>query len=157
MNEKRISEHYTDENVVRIIACQVTIISIVILLTFWAWLVLLLITDFAIRAFTSQPSILTVIAKAGTKQLKLTPRPIFAAPKKFAAALGFAFTLTATVLFLLKFTIAAYIVSGVLIGCAILESVFKICVGCYVFDSLVAPVINRISDKNRKAADKEND
>lgn len=155
MNEKRISEHYTDENVVRIIAAQVTAISIAALATFWVWLALLLITDFAIRGFTKNTSPLAAIAKTIAKQLGLKPQPIFATPKKFAATLGFIFTLTATVLFLLKLPLFAYLVSGVLITCAILESVFKICVGCYVFDWFVAPVLNTMKNKKRQAADEK--
>jgi hypothetical protein len=70
--------------------------------------------------------------------------PIFSAPKRFAAALGLVFSLTITVLIFIQLTSLAYIIGGILVVCALLELVFKICLGCYVYNWVVLPIQNKI-------------
>lgn len=140
MSNQNISKYYVDENAVRITAAQTVIIAAIILITHWPWPMLLLAVDFALRAFTSRPSLLTLLSKAIIRAAHIRPRPIFAPPKKFAAAIGFIFALAVFLLLYLQFTIAAYITGGVLIFCALLESAFKICLGCYVYNWVVAPL-----------------
>ena len=148
MLKKEISNYYTDENVVRIIAVQVTILATLSLIYQCIFPLYLLIGDFALRAFTYFPSPLAALAKIFSHALKLKPKPIFAAPKKFAASVGFIFSLFTLVLFLLNLDIAAFSVGNILIICAVLESVFKVCIGCYVYDWLVAPIINNRNKEN---------
>lgn len=148
MDSKEKTRYYTDEHVVRIIAAQVVAIAAISLVTQWIFPMVLLILDFALRAFTRQPSPLALVAKKTVLQAGLGPRPIFAAPKKFAATLGFLFSLTACILLLFHQNSAAFITISILIVCAILESAFKICLGCYVYDWLIAPVINRRNHSN---------
>lgn len=65
---------------------------------------------------------------------KLVPGP----PKRFAQGIGVAFSVTAAVLALgFGQTTAAYLVLGVLIIAATLESVFALCLGCQVFAVLM--------------------
>jgi len=151
---KEISNYYVDENVVRIIAAQVAIITALAIMNHWIFSLVLLVGDFALRAFTHQPSPLVALAKIVSYLLKLKPKPIFAAPKKFAAGFGFVFSLSALIAFQFNFEIAAYVLGSILIVCAALESVFKICVGCYVYDWLVAPLIN---NRNKETATNKND
>lgn len=143
MSKKDISKYQTDENVTRLIALQVIIIVFLAFLNHWIYLTAILTADFIIRAFTYLPSPLAFVAKAISNLLGFKPNPIFAAPKKFAAAVGFVFSLTIFVLLLLNFVNVAYIVGGILVLFAFLEAAFKICVGCYVYDWLVAPIINK--------------
>lgn len=150
MNNRNHSKYYTDENVVRIIASQVIAISMVSLFTQRVWPLSLLLVDFALRAFTLGPSPLAAIAKMIVRVLKLKPKPIFAAPKKFAALTGFIFLMMILLLFLLNLYPAAYLVTGILMVCAVLESVFKICLGCYVYNWFVAPVVHRKNIKNEE-------
>lgn len=150
MPSKDFSKYYTDECVVRLIAAQVIIIALVSLGTYRIWPVLALTTDFALRAFTVRTSPLAAIAKGIAALLQVKPKPIFAAPKKFAAALGFVFSFLVLLFLLLRLYPAAYVVGGILIFCALLEAVFKICLGCYVYDWLVAPLVNRSNNRNQQ-------
>jgi len=149
-DNKEVSKLYADERVVRLIAAQVVILTVLSLVFNWIFLVFLLVADFALRAFTLQPSPLAAIARLLANLLKLKPEPIFATPKKFAAAVGFVFALALLILLLLHYLTVAYIVGGILIFFAVLESAFKICVGCYVYNWLVAPIINRKNKLNVK-------
>lgn len=143
MTNKDISKYYADENVARLIAAQIVVIALLSLLTQWTFPAFFLTADFALRAFTYQPSPLAAIAKLLADLYGLPPKLIFAAPKKFAAGVGFVFSLAVFVLFLFHLYIAAWIVGGVLIFFAVLEAVFRIYVGCYVYDKIVAPFVNK--------------
>jgi hypothetical protein len=143
MTKKDISKYYADEQVVRIIAGLVFIIMLLSLLNHWMFPLYVLLADFALRAFTYQPAPLAAISKLIARRLHLKPRPIFAAPKKFAAAMGFVFTLSVLVFFLIKLELAAYVAGSILLACAFLESVVSVCAGCYVYDWLVAPLVNK--------------
>lgn len=142
MAQKSISKKHVNERIVRLVAAQVILLTLITLLTGWLWLALFLAVDFALRAFTRIPSPLAVIAKGLAKAFKLTPKPIFAPPKRFAAGLGFVFSLTIALFLYLHFYVAAYVTGGILIVCATLESVFNICLGCYVYNWIVVPMIN---------------
>lgn len=144
MNKTNNLKDYTDENVVRLIAAQVTIIAAVSLWQAWFFPFLFLALDFALRAFVHKPvAPLAIIARAIVRLFKLTHKAIFAPPKRFAAGIGFVFSLSIAALLSMDYFIAMYVVGGVLIFCAVLESAFKICIGCYVYGWVVAPIVNR--------------
>lgn len=145
MIKKDITHYYADENVVRIIAGLVLIIATLALVLHSQILFLLLSFDFALRAFTYQPAPLAAIAKLIARSLQLSPYPIFAAPKRFAAGLGFAFSLLIFILFSFDLHLAAYVAGGLLLTCALLEAAFRICVGCYLFSWVVAPLMRRFN------------
>lgn len=148
MSHKETTRYYTDENVVRIVAAQVMIIAVITLLTHARLTAFLLVIDFALRAFTYLPSPLAIVAKTIAEATGLKPKRIFAPPKKFAALLGFVFSLSILVLLLFDLYMAAYVTGGILLFCAVLESAFKICLGCYVYHWIVLPVIQKTSGKN---------
>ncbi len=59
-------------------------------------------------------------------------------PKRFAQAMGVAFSSTALVLwFGFDQHVAALVVTGLLLGAALLESAFGICLGCKIFARLM--------------------
>lgn len=147
MSKKDISKFYIDENIARLIAAQVIAITVFALIFQWEFILLLLTIDFAVRAFTYYPSPLAFLAKIITRLLSLKPKLVLAAPKKFAAGVGFVFVLTIFILVYFNYLFAAYIVGGILIIFAFLESVFKICMGCYVYNWIVAPIINKKNNK----------
>lgn len=148
MNHKETTRYYTDENVVRIVAAQVIIIAVITLVTHARLTALLLVIDFSLRAFTYLPSPLAIVAKIVVENAGLKSKRIFAPPKKFAALLGFVFSLTLLLLLLSGLHMAAYIIGGILLFCAVLESAFKICLGCYVYHWIVLPVVQKVSGKN---------
>jgi len=142
VSNKNGSKLYADERVITIIAAQVVLITSWFLLTNCLFPVLLLIADFALRAFTLLPSPLAAIAKLIANLLGLRSKPIFAAPKKFSAALGFVFALATCILFILDVHAGSYIVASILLLCAVLEAFFRVCLGCHVHN-FFAPYFNK--------------
>ena len=136
-----------NENVVRLVAGFVLIFAIATVATGWVVLPLYLSVDFFLRAFTSIKPPFALAAQQLAKTLNLEVKPIYAAPKKFAASIGFVFSVVISALFLAGFADTAKVVTGVLVLFATLESVFAICAGCYVYSWIVAPLIERFKSK----------
>ena len=137
-----------NENVVRLVAGQVLIFAIATVVTGWVFLPFYLIFDFFIRAFTTYRTPFVIVARQLAESLSLPNKPIYAAPKKFAAGIGFVFSIAITALLLTEQTLAASVVTGILAVFATLESVFSICAGCYVYSWFVAPLINKYNHKD---------
>ncbi|RDC55510.1 DUF4395 domain-containing protein [Pedobacter chinensis] len=132
-----ISVERVNENVIRIIAFIVALIVITCIVFSNYWAIVFLILDFALRAFTNgRFSILKFVAINVAKQLSLKSKMTDLAPKKFAAMLGFIFCLIITATFLLNFYNLTIIFSAVMALFALLESLFAICVGCYVYTAM---------------------
>lgn len=138
-----IPSNKLNENTIRIVASLVVIITSITLAYNWIILAIFLAIDFALRSFTRVTSPLAYIAKSISSYLKLKQKPIFAPPKKFAAALGFIFSVLIAVFLYLNLFIPAYITGIILVLCATLESAFNICLGCYVYNWIVVP-LNRM-------------
>jgi hypothetical protein len=79
-----------------------------------------------------------LVTKVITPRLPVTERPVPGPPKRFAQGMGVAFSLTAAVLAIgFGLHTAAYVVLGLLIVAATLESVFGLCLGCRIFALLM--------------------
>jgi hypothetical protein len=137
------TETRVNENVVRLVAALVLLTAIGTFVTGWAVLALYLSVDFFLRAFTGFKPPFALAAQQLSKALHLEVKPIYAAPKKFAAAIGFVFSVVISALLLSGFVETARVVTGVLVVFATLESVFGICAGCYVYSWVVAPLIEK--------------
>jgi hypothetical protein len=72
-----------------------------------------------------------------TPRLSCEHRFVPGPPKRFAQGVGAAFTITASVLFVLGATGAAQVVIALLVVAAFLESAFAICLGCIGFGLLM--------------------
>jgi len=125
-----------DENGARIVAGLValgTIFGLIFAASAARWIFPILALDFATRAF-SRPrwSFLGKYAGWLLRSLKISPRPVDARPKRFAARVGLLFTFTLTVLALLGLS------SAVRILCALLESLAGFCVGCQLWSAWYA-------------------
>ncbi|HEY3811466.1 MAG TPA: DUF4395 domain-containing protein [Acidimicrobiales bacterium] len=73
-----------------------------------------------------------------TPMLKVAPRPVPGPPKRFAQGMGVVFSVTAAVLALgFGDRGAGYVVLGLLMIAALLESVFAYCLGCKAFALLM--------------------
>jgi hypothetical protein len=140
-------EGRVNENVVRLVAGFVLTFAIATIATGWAILSIYLSIDFFLRAFTNIKPPFALAAQQLAKTLNLEVKPIYAAPKKFAAAIGFVFSVAISALLLSGFVGTAKVVTGVLVLFATLESVFAICAGCYVYSWIVAPLIERFKSK----------
>ncbi len=140
----KTNKYYTDENVVRLTAFLVMVIIAVSLFFKWSFLVLLLVFDFVLRALGLSISPLALFSKFILKILNIKRKLIFATPKRFAAILGSVFTLLIFLLTINDFYDAALALGVVLMILAGLESFFKICVGCYIYQVVVVPIQNKI-------------
>ncbi|PWS31312.1 DUF4395 domain-containing protein [Pedobacter paludis] len=129
-----VSAERGNESVIRIVAFLVALITIVCILFSNYWTMLFLVFDFGIRAFFSgKLSVLKLISIQLAKAFSITPKMTDLAPKKFAATLGCIFSLFIAVFYLLNFQTIADILAVVMLCFAVLESLFAICVGCYVY------------------------
>lgn len=129
-----ISAERVNENVIRIIAVIVALIAISGILSGNYYAMIFLLIDFAIRAFTSGNfSLLKQLAIQIAKTLSMPQKMTDLAPKKFAATLGFGFCLLISAVALLQLSSAALVLTSVLLIFAMLEGIFAICVGCYVY------------------------
>lgn len=132
-----ISAERINENVVRMIAFMVAVVATACLIFGNYWAIVFLIFDFGSRVFTSGKfSLLKYIAVMINEKLALPKRMKDLAPKKFAATLGFVFCLLITAMFLFDFPTLAMVFTAVMLIFALLESLFAICVGCYVYSFL---------------------
>ncbi|MBS1596440.1 MAG: DUF4395 domain-containing protein [Bacteroidetes bacterium] len=143
-------EARVNENVVRLVAAQVLIFAIATIVTGWWFLPAYLISDFFVRAFTAWRTPFVIVARQIAEGLNLPNKPIYAAPKKFAAGVGFVFSILITALLLTDHLLGARVVTGILAVFAALESVFSICAGCYVYSYLVAPLVNKLNQREIK-------
>jgi hypothetical protein len=129
-----------NEKVVRVNAFLTILIASVSLILKNEWLILFLAFDFFIRGYTKWPSPVSFVSKFIVKLLNLTPIAIYAPPKKFAAKVGFVFSIVIFLFTLVQWEFMSILVSIILIACAFLEAFLKICVGCYVYDWFIVPV-----------------
>ncbi|WP_028526039.1 DUF4395 domain-containing protein [Runella limosa] len=131
-----------NEYKVRTIAFLVLVLVIGYLFTGWLFLPIVLVVDFGLRAFDAGKfSPLAHLSDEIVQRLSFPTKPIYFPPKRFAARIGFAFSVTITVLQVLG--ISTIWVAGVLAFFAALESLAGICAGCYVYDWLL-PVWRKI-------------
>ncbi|MFN7846351.1 MAG: DUF4395 domain-containing protein [Bacteroidia bacterium] len=137
------TELYIDENVVRLIALQVIMIVFTSLRWQLGFPLFVLFADFVLRAFTGQPSPLAAVAKVIVDLLKLQAKPQLATPKKFAAGIGSVLSLSLFILVSCHQSQTAKMIGSIIILFALLEAVFTICVGCYIFNLFVAPFKNK--------------
>lgn len=149
MNTKYITRNYVNGNVVRLVALQVIIVTLLALFYHYSFLLIILALDFAFRSFAHLPSPLALTGKAVSLALGQKAKPVFAPPKRFAATIGFVLSLAASAFLFTGFEGIAYSIGGVLVFCAFLESAFNVCVGCYLYDWLVAPLVNKNQENHQ--------
>lgn len=132
-----VSPDKANENVLRIIAVQVIVFSLVSLVLNNYFISLFLILDFSLRSFTKgNYSPLRKIALYLNQFLKLEPKIIPAAPKKFAAGLGVVFSTFITISLIFNWLYLSVILGSLLIFCATLEGFFGVCIGCHIYSFL---------------------
>ena len=124
----------------RLVAGGVVLMSVLTIALDQPWLTAVIAYGFVARVLTG-PTLSPlgqIVTKVVTPRLPLRERPVPGPPKRFAQGMGVAFSLTATVLALgFGLHTAAYVVLGLLIVAATLESVFGLCLGCKIFALLM--------------------
>jgi len=132
------TDHVTmNENKARVIALFVLVIVTLCLVSGSVFLLILLAIDFLARTLNKpRLSLLGLLSDLIVKNLAIPNKPVDRAPKRFAAGTGLLFTVLIACSLLLKWPIAAGVLSAVLGVFAFLESIFAFCAGCYVYTFL---------------------
>ena len=135
-----ISNERVNENGVRIVATLIFIISAGIIYTHSIYLSVFLIIDFAVRAFSSGDiSLLKLLSKIIIHQFKISKKPIDAAPKKFAALIGFLFSLIIAGSILIANNYLFISTTVILLICSGLEAFAGYCLGCQFYTWTIVP------------------
>lgn len=124
----------------RLVAAGVVVMASATILFDLRWLTLVLAYGFVARVVagpTFSP-LARVVTQVVTPRLAVEPRMVAGPPKRFAQAVGAAFTVTAAVLtFGFDSFGAAQVVLGLLVVAASLEAFAGYCLGCRAFDLLM--------------------
>jgi hypothetical protein len=129
-----------NEVTARVTAGGVVLLSALALALQQPWLSIVLACGFLLRVISGPKlSPLALLAsRVIVPRLPWPPRMVAGPPKRFAQAMGLAFSLAAALLFYaFSLSVAAYAVLGALLLAAVLESVFGLCLGCKAFALLM--------------------
>lgn len=126
-----------NESVVRLIAAQVIVLALVAWWFEQPFITLFLLIDFGFRAFSGMRfSLLRQSALGLSALLNIAPKPTDAAPKQFAALLGFIVVALLLLTQLIQAPLVALFITAMLAVFAALESIFAFCVGCLIYQLL---------------------
>ncbi|SFV71676.1 hypothetical protein MNB_SV-13-2118 [hydrothermal vent metagenome] len=129
-----ISFYRIDTNSVRLIALQVTLLSLAFLLTHEIIFALILLFDFSIRTLRlAQFSPLHKISTFILQTFKVTAKLSDEAPKRFALYLGFMASFLLLFSSLGGFILFSTSITIILLVCALLETLFDYCIGCKIY------------------------
>lgn len=124
----------------RLVAAGVVVLSFALLVGDLPWLLIPLAYGFVARVLTG-PTLSPlgqVVTRVVTPALPFRPRPVAGPPKRFAQGIGATLSVTALVLhFAFGLTGAAYVLVGLIVVAAGLESIVGFCIGCAVFGVLM--------------------
>jgi hypothetical protein len=124
----------------RLVAAGVVVLGVAAIVLDARWITVLLAYGFIARVLTGPTlSPLGLLAtRVITPRLAIAPRLVPGPPKRFAQAIGVAFSVTAVVLtFGFDQWGAAKVVLGLLVVAAFLESALGLCLGCKAFAFLM--------------------
>ena len=128
-----------NETSARIVAGGAVFMGIAFVLSGNGWVLLPLTYGFIARVLAGPK--LSPLGRLATQvltpRLSIEHRFVPGPPKRFAQGVGAAFTITASVLFVLGATGAAQMVIALLVVAAFLESAFAVCLGCIGFGLLM--------------------
>ncbi|HEX6457406.1 MAG TPA: DUF4395 domain-containing protein [Thermoleophilaceae bacterium] len=124
----------------RLVAGGVVLMSLAAIVLDQPWLTAVIAYGFLARVFTG-PTLSPlgqIVTRVATPALPLRERPVPGPPKRFAQGIGATLSVAAAVLALgFGLHTAAYVLLGMLVVAATLESVFGLCLGCRIFALLM--------------------
>lgn len=139
-----VSNEKVDEKAVRGAALLSFIIAILFTIKPNLYAAGFLAIDFYSRAFGMKNTSILACSGAGLTQfVPFRSKQIDKAPKIFAARIGFLFSVSAFLLMLPHYILAAQIVMGILTLFAFLEWSIGFCMGCYVYTYVVLPFFGK--------------
>lgn len=125
------------EEVVRGVALQVFIISVIAIIAKSRYLTILLVSDFLIRSvLTPKYSPLVFLSNLFIYKI-FKNKMIFFKPKRFAAFIGLLISGTSLLLLFLDKNLIAVILLSLLSIFSMLETFFKFCAGCKIYGILM--------------------
>ncbi len=127
-----------NDKAARTVATGVVVMALLVAVLGWGWVLVPLTYGFVARVLagpTLSPlgRFATEFAAPRLGDPRFTPGP----PKRFAQGIGVAFSVTASLLWLLGFAGASRVVVAMLAGAAFLEAALGFCLGCRVFALLM--------------------
>ncbi|MDT8420039.1 MAG: DUF4395 domain-containing protein [Desulfuromonadales bacterium] len=124
-----------DQTIVRGVAFM-TLCSIALFLAYnLDFILVYLLFDFFMRGFLSRKmSAFVWLSQRLTRAFACKIEPVNAEPKVFAARIGFITCLLILLCKGLNLALLAYCLSAALMLAAALESVFSVCLGCYIYN-----------------------
>ncbi len=129
-----ISLFRVDANIARVGAFYVALFLLLFLFTHNSFFIYFLTFDFATRIFLQKEwSLIYHLASFTKKVLHLETMMIDAAPKRLAMFFGLAFSVAISAVSLFSLPVFVYLLSGVLLGCVVLEVLFSYCLGCEIY------------------------
>lgn len=129
-----ITYKIVDQNIIRIVASEVSILGGFFIIYPNFTILAFLLYDFFVRMMGYEKiSPLYNIAKVVSKLFGVKKDKIDAGPKEFALKIGFIFALLSVAIFLLDQTFLTIIVIAILTACALLEALFNYCIGCKMY------------------------
>jgi hypothetical protein len=127
-----------NEKAARVVATGVVLIAAMALATGWLWLAAVLALGFALRAgWGPRFSPLGRLAASVLAPRLGAPQHVAGSPKRFAQAVGLAFTTGATVALVLGAPVVATALLATLTLFAALEACVGFCAGCFVYGYLI--------------------
>jgi hypothetical protein len=124
----------------RLVAAGVVIMVTASIVLGQRWLIVAITYGFLARVLTGPrwSPLGLLVTKVITPRLGMEPRLVPGPPKRFAQAVGLAFSVTALILaFGFSQWVTAQFVLGLLAGAAFLEAAFGLCLGCKAFAMLM--------------------
>ena len=124
----------------RVVAGGVVVVAVVAITTQQPWLSAVLAYGFLARVVTGPT--LSPLGQLATRivapRISPLPRLVPGPPKRFAQAIGAVLTVAATILYFgFGLTTATYVLLGLLVLAASMESFLGFCLGCWIFGLLM--------------------
>ena len=135
-----ITSEKIDSNTSRLTIFLNVLLMAGFLITLNPVLIIIVSIDYFVRATLDlKYSPIKFVAAGIVNTLNLNKKPINLAQKIFASRLGFLCAISSSILIVLGYNTASIIVAAMLMGLAIMDSVFNFCVGCLIYNYLVYP------------------
>jgi hypothetical protein len=129
-----VSFKLVNERAAQINAALAILSLIFFFFTSYKWIIVVLAIDFFIRGFLNLSySFYSAISKTILRIFKIKPLMVNAAPKIFAAKIGFIFCCMIAVSYLLDFQKISLVIGSVFMFFAALESIFRFCIACRIY------------------------
>ena len=146
-----ISTRRVDSNMVRVISFQVSLFTVLLLITQESLFAFILLFDFLMRALRLPKfSLFETVGRFVIAGWGVAPKLCDESPKRFALFLGLITSLFLVVFYVAGFTTFATAIALILLFCALLETLFDFCIGCKIYYAIQIAKGLLTNDRNIK-------